>query len=327
VALWAHDSSAPPVGRASNVLVENERLMGDITFADAETYAFADTVYRLVKGKFLNAVSVGFLPVEYDWSQDDERKWGIDFKVQDLLEISVCPVPANPNALGEARAKGIDTRPLIEWAERALDGGGKLVVPKAEIERLRKAAKEPPSPRRRDGDGLSETDPGAGGSLVATCARNQADECGMSDPQECAVHRSTENDEKRIARLVARGVRAEIKRLGLVKAAPRRRDAQDGDPPDGEMAPEHEESIRKAMDHLDQAEECFKDADDLYDQADDKHDEAMDHHSKAMDALSEVRDAIDDDNDEGGETDPDDDKAVARRLRRAKRLAAQHNND
>ena len=33
VALWAHDSSAPPIGGARNVGVEGDRLLGDIEFA------------------------------------------------------------------------------------------------------------------------------------------------------------------------------------------------------------------------------------------------------------------------------------------------------
>jgi HK97 family phage prohead protease len=141
VALFAHDSSAPPIGRASNVIVEGERLMGDIEFAPPEIYGFADTIFKLVGGGYLNAVSVGFLPLDYDWAKDDGRKFGIDFHRQSLLEISVVPVPALPTALIDARAKGIDTRPLVEWAERMLDGGGKVIVPRAELERLRKAAK------------------------------------------------------------------------------------------------------------------------------------------------------------------------------------------
>ncbi len=126
VALWAHDSSAPPIGGARNVGVEGDRLLGDIEFAPPETYAFADTIYRLVLGKFLRAVSVGFMPTRYAFVENDpERGFGIDFLEQALLEISVCPVPANPNALQEARRKGIDTRPLVEWAERTLDGDGR----------------------------------------------------------------------------------------------------------------------------------------------------------------------------------------------------------
>ena len=100
----AHDSSSPPIGRASHILVEGERLMGDIEFAAPETYEFADTIYRLVQEKFINAVSVGFMPIEWSWSEDKSRPGGIDFERCELLEISVVPIPANANALIEARA-------------------------------------------------------------------------------------------------------------------------------------------------------------------------------------------------------------------------------
>jgi HK97 family phage prohead protease len=148
VALWAHDSSAPPIGRASNVGVVGRRLMGDIEFADAATYEFADTVYRLVDGRFIRAVSVGFLPVRYKFVENDPtRGFGVDFLEQILLEISVCPVPANPNALGEARAKGIDTRPVSRWAGRALDSGRGSIVSRDYLSRLRADAQEPPRVR------------------------------------------------------------------------------------------------------------------------------------------------------------------------------------
>jgi HK97 family phage prohead protease len=139
VALWSHDSTAPPIGRASNIAVEGNRLMGDIEFADVETYSFADTIYRLLVGKFLQAVSVGFLPTEFAFANDPDRGGGIDFKKQQLLEISVCPVPANAGALAEARAKGFDTRPLSRWAERAIDCGSRLFS-RADLCVLRDAA-------------------------------------------------------------------------------------------------------------------------------------------------------------------------------------------
>lgn len=142
VALWAHASYEPPIGRASNLSTSGMRLMGDITFATAEEYAFADTVYRLTLGKYINAVSVGFMPLEWSFVNDKDRPFGIDFKRQELMEISVCPVPCNANALAEARSKGIDCAPLVEWAEKVLDGGERVVLPRTEIEALRKAATE-----------------------------------------------------------------------------------------------------------------------------------------------------------------------------------------
>lgn len=137
VALFSHMSWEPPIGRASNVAVEKGQLVGDIEFASADVYEFADTIFRLVDGGFLKAVSVGFKPDEWSFSSDKSRPFGIDFKKQTLLEISICPVPCNPNALGEARSLGIDTRSLIEWAEKVLDSGDTVFLPRDELNALR----------------------------------------------------------------------------------------------------------------------------------------------------------------------------------------------
>jgi HK97 family phage prohead protease len=152
VALWSHSSSEPPIGRASNIAVENARLMGDIEFAPPEIYEFADLVYRLLRDGFLRAVSVGFIPIEYSFANTPDRPWGIDFKRQTLLEISVCPVPANPNALAAARSVEIDTRPLAKWAGRRLDGGGVATVARSQLTRLASWAREPPTNRSKERD-------------------------------------------------------------------------------------------------------------------------------------------------------------------------------
>ncbi len=108
VALFAHDSSAPPIGRTIAVWSDGQRLMGDIEFMSADVYPFAETIFRMVQEKYLNAVSVGFIPTEYKWADDEDgREWGINFLRQELVEISIVPVPANANALIDARAKGI----------------------------------------------------------------------------------------------------------------------------------------------------------------------------------------------------------------------------
>jgi HK97 family phage prohead protease len=104
VCLWAHDATAPPIGKVRRTYVSGDRFVGDIEFAAPETYEFADTIYRLVQEKFINAVSVGFMPIEWSWSEDKSRPGGIDFERCELLEISVVPIPANANALIEARA-------------------------------------------------------------------------------------------------------------------------------------------------------------------------------------------------------------------------------
>jgi HK97 family phage prohead protease len=106
VVLWAHDSLAPPIGRTVNLFVDDGRLLGDIEFAKPEVYDFADTIFRMVCAGYISAGSVGFLPIDYAFSQDKDRDFGVDFKRQELLEFSICPVPANPNALIEGKVAG-----------------------------------------------------------------------------------------------------------------------------------------------------------------------------------------------------------------------------
>jgi HK97 family phage prohead protease len=111
VCLWAHDATAPPIGRVRRTYISGDRFMGDIEFASAETYPFADQIYRLVVDGFVKAVSVGFLPIEWQWADDDKsRPGGINFERQELLEISVCPIPANANALVQAAVKSLARR-------------------------------------------------------------------------------------------------------------------------------------------------------------------------------------------------------------------------
>jgi HK97 family phage prohead protease len=103
VVLWAHDAAQPPIGRASDVRVEGGQLKGTVEFADADTYPFADTIYRLVKGGWINACSVGFQPLDHTFSRDPDRPYGVDFHAQSLMEVSIVPVPALGSALVEER--------------------------------------------------------------------------------------------------------------------------------------------------------------------------------------------------------------------------------
>ncbi|MDI9847362.1 hypothetical protein QM467_04715 [Rhodoblastus sp. 17X3] len=152
VFLWCHESSNPPVGKVVSIGAQGSRLCGDVEFADAETYPFADTIFRLYKGGFLNACSVSWLPISWAYSSDKARAGGIDFKRQEMLEISAVPVPAAPTALATARTAGIDTGPLYEWAERVLDGGDRILIPRSEVEQLRRAAKMPVFRNKRGAD-------------------------------------------------------------------------------------------------------------------------------------------------------------------------------
>jgi HK97 family phage prohead protease len=114
VALFGHDASCVEnvIGRASNVRIEGNRLVGEIEFMEASVNPNAECAYQMVKGGFLHAVSVGFQPLDWALTKDKGRPGGIDFKRQELLEISLVPIPANANALVLARAAGIDIERL-----------------------------------------------------------------------------------------------------------------------------------------------------------------------------------------------------------------------
>lgn len=111
VVLWGHDSNdRPPIGRAVNVHrgvgpSGKPALLASIEFAPKEANPFAETVYQLTKGGYLNAVSVGFMPRATKELTPEERQslgmpnYGMFYSQADLLEISVVSVPANPSAL------------------------------------------------------------------------------------------------------------------------------------------------------------------------------------------------------------------------------------
>ncbi len=137
VVLWAHIYDEPPVARALVTWIEDDKLKSRSEFTSPDLYPFGFMIYRMYKEGFLNATSVGFMPEK--WQFSDDRKWGVDFLEQALLEYSCVPVPANPEALIEARSKGIDTAPLVEWAMKTLDGHygeAGLWVPRKQVEQI-----------------------------------------------------------------------------------------------------------------------------------------------------------------------------------------------
>lgn len=117
VVLWGHDASRLPIGRAFDVTIEDNALKASIEFIPTDTPeggAFAESVYRLARSGFIAATSVGFRPLKWDYTRDPARgadDWfpGIDFEQQELVELSVVTVPANPEALMDAPAPGEGT--------------------------------------------------------------------------------------------------------------------------------------------------------------------------------------------------------------------------
>lgn len=152
VVLFAHDSRRPPVGRAIEVNLHDDRLVAVAEFMppDVDISGFSETIYRMVKSGYLNATSVGFLPKEWKLikeklGEDEDSDLvvtGIHFLKHELLEFSVVPIPANPNALIGASKSGIDIHPLEQWFEEALDQWSQykdiVALPRKDVEELYK---------------------------------------------------------------------------------------------------------------------------------------------------------------------------------------------
>lgn len=115
-----HDLSAWPLGKGVAIGVVDKRLLIDIEFDPPEVDERADLVFRKIKHGTIKAGSVGFIPMAWkskgDHGADELFKMHEGarriFTRQKLLEWTICPLGANPNALVVARAKSFDAVPF-----------------------------------------------------------------------------------------------------------------------------------------------------------------------------------------------------------------------
>ena len=112
--LFGHDAGSIDnfMGVGKNIRIDGSRLVGDLAFVPEGVNSKADTVCEAVRQKFLKTVSVGFAPIEWEPTRDKSRPGGVDFKKQELWELSIVPIPANPNAVIAAKAAGLDLERL-----------------------------------------------------------------------------------------------------------------------------------------------------------------------------------------------------------------------
>jgi HK97 family phage prohead protease len=108
---WAHDlygsflgspQLSHVLGRTVAIRKTSQALDIDVEFAPAEVNPLGDQAFRMVKGKFLNAVSIGFIPKDIVIEMHD----GIEVPVitkSELLEVSLVSIPSNSEALALTR--------------------------------------------------------------------------------------------------------------------------------------------------------------------------------------------------------------------------------
>lgn len=125
VILWSHDRNIPAIGYMENIIL-GKTLQGEMIFNDREFDPFGWGIgQRLLKGS-LNCGSVGFRVIEAEvvnHSVNPDEKADLIFRKQELLEFSVCNVPANPYAEVIRTARSGEEKSLYEFLKK---GGYRL---------------------------------------------------------------------------------------------------------------------------------------------------------------------------------------------------------
>lgn len=97
VVLWAHDQwSSVPIGK-STLIVEGDKVFGDVIF-DVDSELGAKVAGSVQRG-FLKACSVGLRLLSLQQRVKEGSHDGWDIEESELLEWSVCPVGCNPRTL------------------------------------------------------------------------------------------------------------------------------------------------------------------------------------------------------------------------------------
>ena len=126
ILLYNHDTSLP-IGKCVGLRRSGNGIDGDFVFAKRpDGYTgdyFPEFVASLVGQGIVKGISIGYAPIQGGIrraSLDDRKRYGdavhTVFSRWKLLEISVAPVPANPDALIAAIRKGlVDGRSAKRW--------------------------------------------------------------------------------------------------------------------------------------------------------------------------------------------------------------------
>jgi HK97 family phage prohead protease len=101
VVQWAQCFDIPAIGRAEGIYTDATGLHGSIVFNPKDFDPFGWSIGQRVEAGVIRAGSVGFrvLEIEVPSKEDGKDGTSLIFRKQELLEFSICNVPANPFAL------------------------------------------------------------------------------------------------------------------------------------------------------------------------------------------------------------------------------------
>jgi HK97 family phage prohead protease len=105
---WAHRYDIPAIGKIDGLTADDNGLHGVVIFNDKDYDPFGWAIGQRVKAGVIRAGSVGFRVIEIELPDKETGKDGttLIFRKQELLEFSICNVPANPFALTKTTTEG-----------------------------------------------------------------------------------------------------------------------------------------------------------------------------------------------------------------------------
>ena len=107
VVLFGHNHFALPIGKSLETWVDDDKLKFKVKFASEEANPLAGSVKKLIKEGIIKSTSVGFIPKKWeDGDTQDPKGPRRIYTKQELLELSIVPIPANPNAVLTSKAFG-----------------------------------------------------------------------------------------------------------------------------------------------------------------------------------------------------------------------------
>ncbi|WP_370677632.1 HK97 family phage prohead protease [Pleomorphomonas sp. PLEO] len=205
VALYRHYSEFPIGNWSALSLItagRPKRTEGDLNFLAEEVDEDADRCARHVAAGSLKAVSIGFLPKKLrQRERDEDSNWpGYEITESELVECSLCTIPAQPGALAkmadhDAKLARLEIEEVLDsWAldpvtrlltpRKDYEAAYKVISAKAFADLIPKAADEPPPPPATDAKEGGDQSSEAGVAAKDGGEEDGGEGCGEGDEPE-----------------------------------------------------------------------------------------------------------------------------------------------
>lgn len=103
VVLYAHDQRAFPIGLSNGAVIgADDKMRSTVVLLPASEDERAAKIDRLIELRVIKGASVGAIPREVAFVEDDKGDWWVEYRKTELVEWSVVALPSNRDSLVDA---------------------------------------------------------------------------------------------------------------------------------------------------------------------------------------------------------------------------------